>query len=37
MAAMGFCEEYLRLPLTKIGDGHRAQLMEEMRRMGVIA
>ena len=37
MAAMGFCEEYLRLPLTKIGDAHRAQLMAELRRLGLIA
>lgn len=36
MAAMGFCEDYLRLPLTSMEDAHRAVLMEELRRHGAI-
>ena len=35
MAAMGFCEDYLRLPLTPMEDAHRAVLLEELRRQGV--
>ncbi|MBR2338664.1 MAG: 4-hydroxy-tetrahydrodipicolinate synthase [Clostridia bacterium] len=36
MAAMGFCEDYLRLPLTSMEDAHRAVLMEELRRHGAL-
>ena len=35
MAAMGFCEDYLRLPLTPMEDAHRAVLLQEMRRCGL--
>jgi len=36
MAAMGFCEDYLRLPLTPMEDNHRALLLELMRSHGLI-
>ena len=35
MAAMGFCEDYLRLPLVSMEDDHRAQLLQCMRDVGV--
>ncbi len=35
MAAMGFCEDYLRLPLTPMEDAHREVLLNEMRAQGV--
>ncbi len=35
MAAMGFCEDYLRLPLTPMEDAHRQVLLQEMRAQGV--
>ena len=35
MAALGFCENYLRLPLTPMEDGHRAVLLECMRNVGL--
>lgn len=35
MAAMGFCEDYLRLPLTPMEDVHRQVLLDEMRRQGI--
>ena len=35
MAAMGFCEEYLRLPLTVMEDAHKAVLLDEMRKVGI--
>ena len=35
MAAMGFCEDYLRLPLTSMEEAHRKVLLEEMRKQGV--
>ncbi len=35
MAALGFCEDYLRLPLTPMEDAHRAVLLEEMRKQGI--
>lgn len=35
MAAMGFCEDYLRLPLTPMEDAHKAVLFNEMRRVGI--
>ena len=36
MAAMGFCEDYLRLPLTPMEDAHRQVLLTEMRRQGLM-
>ena len=36
MAAMGFCEDYLRLPLTPMEDQNRAVLLEQLRKQGVI-
>ena len=35
VAALGFGEEYLRLPLTPMEDGNRAKLYEEMRKLGM--
>ena len=35
MAAMGFCEDYLRLPLVPMEDAHRQQLLACMRDAGV--
>ena len=35
VAAMGFGEEYLRLPLTPMEDSTRAALYNEMRKIGV--
>lgn len=35
MAAMGFCEDYLRLPLTQMEPAHREVLFNEMRRAGI--
>ena len=36
MAAMGFCDDYLRLPLTPLEDEHRAVLFDLMRGHGLI-
>lgn len=36
MAAMGYCEDYLRLPLTTMEDDHRAVLLGLMREYGLI-
>lgn len=36
MAAMGFCDDYLRLPLTPMEDEHRAVLFDLMRGHGLI-
>ena len=36
MAAMGFCEDYLRLPLTCMEDGHKAVLLKLMAQQGLI-
>ena len=36
MAAMGFCEDYLRLPLTPMEDHTREVLYAEMRKLGII-
>ena len=36
MAAMGYCEDYLRLPLTPMEDEHRAVLLGLMREHGLI-
>ena len=35
MAAMGFCEDYLRLPLTPMEEVHREVLFNEMRKAGI--
>ena len=36
MNAMGYCEDYLRLPLTPMEDAHRATLLDLMRQHGLI-
>ena len=36
MAAMGFCEDYLRLPLTEMEEGHKAVLLKLMAEQGLI-
>ena len=36
MAAMGFCEDYVRMPLTTMEDHTRARLMELMAQQGLI-
>lgn len=35
MAAMGFCKNYLRLPLTQMENAHYTLLLEEMRKIGI--
>ncbi len=35
MAALGFCENYLRLPLTIIDENHREKLLARMREVGL--
>lgn len=35
MAKMGFCEDYLRLPLTPMEDEAREKLFKEMRNVGI--
>ncbi len=35
MAAMGFCEDYLRLPLTSMEDAHKQKLLALMREQGL--
>jgi 4-hydroxy-tetrahydrodipicolinate synthase len=35
MAAMGFCEDYLRLPLTSMEEAHKKVLLDEMRNLGI--
>ena len=35
MAKMGFCEDYLRLPLTPMEDKTREVLYNEMRKVGI--
>ena len=35
MAKMGFCEDYLRLPLTPMEEAHREVLFGEMRKAGI--
>ena len=35
MAAMGFCEDYLRLPLVSMEEGHKAILLQRMREVGI--
>ena len=36
VSAMGFGEEYLRMPLSYLEDGHRATLLAEMKKLGVL-
>lgn len=36
MAAMGFCEDFLRMPLTPMEDAHKKVLLDEMRRLDII-
>ena len=36
MAAMGFCEDYLRLPLTCMEEAHKAKLLALMAEQGLI-
>lgn len=36
MAAMGYCEDYLRLPLTPMEEGHRKNMLDIMRKEGLI-
>ncbi len=35
MAALGFCDDYLRLPLTPMEEEHRAVLLQCMRELGL--
>ena len=35
MAALGFCENYLRLPLVPMEEAHEAMLLQKMREVGV--
>lgn len=35
MAALGFCEDYVRSPLTVMEDDHKAVLLSEMRKLGL--
>ena len=35
MAALGFCDDYLRLPLTPMEEEHRAVLLQHMRELGL--
>ena len=35
MAAMGYCEDYLRMPLTPMEDATRANLLDAMREQGI--
>ena len=35
MAAMGYCEDYLRMPLTSMEDDHKAVLLQRMREVGI--
>ena len=35
LAAMGFCENYVRLPLTVMEDAHEQHLLECMRQVGI--
>jgi 4-hydroxy-tetrahydrodipicolinate synthase len=36
MSAMGYCEDYLRLPLTTLENAHRALLFDCMKQHGLI-
>lgn len=35
MAAMGFCDDYVRLPLTPMEEAHKAVLLQKMRDQGL--
>ncbi len=35
MAVMGYCDEYVRSPLTVMEDAHRAMLVDEMKKQGI--
>ncbi|MDD6012840.1 MAG: 4-hydroxy-tetrahydrodipicolinate synthase [Oscillospiraceae bacterium] len=35
MAAMGFCDDYVRLPLTPMEEAHKAVLLQKMREQGL--
>ncbi len=35
MAAMGWCENYVRMPLTTMEEAHRQVLLAEMRKVGI--
>ncbi len=35
MHALGFCEDYLRMPLTPMSDGAKEKLLDEMRKVGL--
>ncbi len=35
-AAMGFCEDYLRLPLTPMEDAHKTVMLDLMKKNGII-
>jgi len=35
MAAMGYCDDYLRLPLTPMEDAHREKMLDLMRQQGL--
>ena len=35
MAAMGYCENYLRLPLTPMEEDNRQKLLQYMRQAGI--
>ena len=35
MAAMGYCEDYLRLPLTPMEEPFRGNMLSEMRKLGI--
>lgn len=35
MAAMGFCDEYIRSPLTIMEDAHKKVLFDEMKKQGI--
>jgi 4-hydroxy-tetrahydrodipicolinate synthase len=36
MAAMGYCENYLRLPLTTMEEANREKLLKLMAQQGLI-
>ena len=36
MSAMGFCEDFLRMPLTPMEDAHREKLYALMREEGLL-
>lgn len=36
MAALGYGENYVRLPLTKMEEAHETVLFDEMRKLGVL-